>query len=110
MSIDIGQVNCFFNLIIHEFEGLLFSKPNAFKAITNNNNLIKKVIKIRSSFKTPEHINNSAKTAPSKRLARIFPKYAKVRNGTIVSKETGIEVMMKECRHLAEWIYKIKEF
>lgn len=106
---DIGQANCFFGLMIHEFEGLLFSNPHAFKSITNETT-VEKVQRIRDSFETPEYINNSTKTAPSKRLQRLIPRYAKVRNGTILSKEIGIDRMLAECKHFANWIEKIKRF
>ena len=64
---DINMPNLFFNLIVHEFEGLLFSNTSAFQAITDNNT-IKCLQVIRNKFVSPEYINNSNDTAPSKRL------------------------------------------
>lgn len=57
---------------------------------------------------TPEHINNSPETAPSKRLKKLIKNYSKIRYGTIVAKEIGIDKIMRECKHFAKWIEKIK--
>lgn len=104
---DIGMNNCCFNLMLHEFEGILFSNPSSFSLITNEDN-VRKVTEMRESAKTPEHINNSPETAPSKRIEAIIPNYAKVKNGAILAKDMGIDVIMRECKHFAEWIEKIK--
>lgn len=104
---DIGIKNCCFNLMLHEFEGILFSNPNSFSLITTEEN-VKKIAKMRESAESPEHINNSPETAPSKRIASIVPNYAKVKNGAILAKDMGIDVIMQECKHFAEWIEKLK--
>ncbi len=67
INIDIGAPNLFFSFSLHEFEGLLFSNPKSFKLITGED-ITAKIQRIRNEFPTPEHINNSPETAPSKRL------------------------------------------
>ncbi len=111
ISNDIKQDNCRINLILHEFEGLLFSEPSAFECITDSE-IIPSIQKIRNSFKTPEHINNSVETAPSKRLDELILGYkkAKVYNGTTVSLEIGIDRIMEECPHFADWINMLKNW
>jgi len=104
---DIGRPNCFFGLMLHEFEGLLFSDPKAFHKIADRE-VIVAIQNMRDAADSPEHINNSPENAPSKRLERLIPNYAKVKNGTIISKEIGIDIMIAECRHFSEWIDKIK--
>ncbi|MGD9678701.1 MAG: DUF4276 family protein [Vulcanibacillus sp.] len=106
---DINHSNCFFGLMLHEFEGLLFSSPQAFKLITDPITA-NSIQAIRDSYDSPEHINNSIETAPSKRLEKLIPNYSKIRNGTIVSKEIGIDKLVAECKHFADWIEKIKKF
>lgn len=106
---DIGYSNLLFNLVLHEFEGLLFSNPQAFDCITNNNILLK-LQAIKDKALTPEHINNSVDTAPSKRILNLIPDYAKVRQGTIIAKKIGIDKIISECPHFAEWIENIKNF
>lgn len=66
--------------------------------------------KMRDDANSPEHINNSVETAPSKRIINTIPDYAKIKDGIIVSTEIGINKMLSECKHFAKWIEKIKNF
>lgn len=104
---DIGQPNCRFNLMLHEFEGLLFSEPTAFKLIADANT-VSEIQRIRDGFGSPELINQAPDTAPSKRIEGLIPNYAKVKNGTIISKEIGIDRMLTECPHFAAWVNMIR--
>lgn len=104
---DINLPNCYFNLIVHEFEGLLFSEPQVFEMVTNNNT-VAKLQAIRDKSPSPEHINNSPDTAPSKRIYNLIPDYSKVRQGTILAQKIGIDKMISECKHFASWIERLK--
>lgn len=106
---DIGCDNLLFNLVVHEFEGLLFSEPQAFGVIANDR-AVTKLQAMKDGAETPEHINNSAATAPSKRIESVISDYSKVRQGTIVAKNVGIDKMLSECKHFATWIENIKNF
>ena len=106
---DIGYKNLLFNLVLHEFEALLFSEPQAFEHIASDR-VVRQLQAIRNSAETPEHINNSAETAPSKRIQNVVNGYSKVRQGIIVAKYIGIDKMMSECRHFSAWINKIIDF
>ena len=106
---DIGERNCQFHFIVHEFEGLLFSEPNAFEQIANQE-VVEEIKRIRSQCKTPEHINNSVETAPSKRLYALIPRYAKIRNGVLISKTIGIDKIMNECPHFRRWLEELREW
>ena len=108
ITTDVAQENCFFGLMLHEFESLLFSNPSAFSKVTDDAT-VGKIQEIRNEFPSPEHINNSVSTAPSKRLESLISNYPKVRNGIIVSKEIGIDCILRECRHFAEWVTHIRE-
>ena len=101
---DIGCNNLSFNLLVHEFEGLLFSDTQAFSTIAND----KAVEKLQAMRASPEHINNSVSTAPSKRIESVISDYTKVRQGIIVAKNIGINKMLSECKHFADWIDRIK--
>ena len=92
--------------MLHEFEGILFSKPDSFALIADAD-VVAGIQTIRDSYQTPEHINNSPETAPSKRLESLIPNYAKVKNGTLLSKDMGIDIIMGQCPHFREWIQKI---
>ena len=105
---DIGMRNCSFHLMLHEFESILFSKPSSFSLIVDEH-VVAGIQAIRDSFSSPEHINNSPDTAPSKRLEQLIPNYAKVRNGTMLSMDMGIDVIMEQCQHFREWVEVIKK-
>ena len=106
ISEDIGQNNCRFNIVVHEFEGVLFSKPSAFAQITDDET-VKRIQQIKDSYGNPEFINNSPETAPSKRILGLIRRYSKVKDGTIVAKETGLRTVMENCPHFADWIKDI---
>ena len=102
---DIGWRNLVFHLMLHEFEALLYSDPAAFAAVADKH-VVQRIAGIREEYPNPEYINNSVLTAPSKRLIRAFKprSYAKVRYGTLVAQRTGLEVILRECRHFREWV------
>ena len=100
---DIGERNCKFHFMLHEFEGILFSKPETFSLIAGDE-VVTAVQRIREEFETPEHINNSPETAPSKRLEALIPGYAKIKNGTQLSDAMGIHTIMEQCPHFKRWI------
>lgn len=104
---DIGQPNCSFHFMLHEFEGILFSSPETFSEIADEKT-VDEIRRIRAEVMSPEHINNSPATAPSKRLERLIPNYAKVKNGALLSKKMGIRKILEQCKHFADWIEKIK--
>lgn len=85
---------------------MLFSNPTSFGVIAGED-VVEKIQEAKDSATTPEHINNSPETAPSKRLEALIPGYAKVKNGSILSQDMGIDVIMENCKHFSDWIKKI---
>ena len=75
---------------MYEFEGLLFSSPELLADALDTPNMLEKLKQIRNKFITPEDINNSPQTAPSKRLASLYPEYQKVIHGTIGAMNIGL--------------------
>ena len=98
------------NLLMHEYEALLFSDVSCFSACKDfSAQDVKKLEKEVSSFPTPEHVNNSEQTAPSKRILRICPSYQKNIDGTLIAQEIGIEKMMEKCEHFSDWVGRLVE-
>jgi hypothetical protein len=91
-------------LSLHEYEGLLFSDPDAFARALTQPNLADGFRKVRNGFPTPEDIDDSPETAPSKRVLAAFPSYRKVIQGTLAARAVGIERMRQECRHFRNWL------
>lgn len=93
----------------YEFEGLLFSNVAAFgDAIGASDRSVKKLRGIRSSFSSPEDINDHPNTAPSKRIAGALSGYRKPLHGALVAKEIGIETIRKECVRFHGWIKSLE--
>lgn len=96
------------NLLMHEYEALLFSDVSCFskcRGVTQP--MIREFMKICANYATPEYINNSEQTAPSKRILTLYPEYQKVTDGTIIAKTIGIGKMMEQCPHFNEWLQNI---
>jgi len=91
-------------LMMHEFEALLFAKPDELSTALHQPSRLPQLISIRSSFTTPEDINDDPETAPSKRIVRLFPGYQKTVHGPLLTKRMGLEIMRRECSHFNEWL------
>jgi len=93
---------------MYEFEGLLFSDTKAFADGINQQRLKNNLADIRIKFTTPEHINNSCETAPSKRIIKLFPEYEKPLHGTLAALEIGLDAIRKECLLFDAWLKQIE--
>ena len=105
---DIDCNNFIPNLMLHEFEALLFVKPELFSLYYQNHDIaIERLIAERNKAETPEHIDLGKKTAPSKRILSAIPGYDKSTAGTVIALDIGIDSILSECKHFAEWINKL---
>jgi hypothetical protein len=64
---------------------------------------------VRDQFATPEEIDNSPETAPSRRVSDVVPGYQKPLMGVLAAQEIGIETIRRECPFFASWIKKLEE-
>lgn len=89
---------------MYEFEGLLFSDPTAFARGIDRHDLSKQLTDIRNSFTTPEMINDSPNTAPSKRIKNLVAEYDKPRMGLQAASEIGIGKIRQACSLFNSWL------
>jgi hypothetical protein len=70
---------------------------------------VAELIRVRSTVKSPEHINDGATTHPSARLLSVLdgPKYQKVLHGPLIAGHIGLDRMRKECLHFAGWLKRL---
>lgn len=93
---------------LHEFEALLFSDPGSFSvAFPDEAEAIANLARIRQSAFNPEHIDDGADTAPSRRICNLFPQYTKTVHGPIIARTIGLRRIREECPHFNEWITAI---
>ena len=88
--------------MVHEFEALLFSKPDKLSCALHQSAV--GFAKIRASFPTPEEINDNPETAPSKRIIKFYPAYQKAVHGPMVAKRIGLDVIRQQCVHFNAWL------
>jgi hypothetical protein len=101
---DFYPFNFFPYIIMHEFEGMLFSDCDLFGEGVSRPDLIPTFQAIRNQFTTPEEINDSPYTAPSKRIKALIPGYQKIIMGRRAIETIGLETIRNECPHFREWL------
>ena len=95
-------------VVMHEFEGLLFSDCAGFSRGIGMPELEPEFRKIRGQFLNPEEIDDSPVTAPSKRVQKIVPRYEKPLFGVLAALEVGLSAIRHECPHFANWLAELE--
>ena len=96
-------------VIMHEFEALLFSDCAAFSKGIGRPDLQQNFQAVRDIFPTPEDINDSPITAPSKRVEALIPSYQKPFLGTLAVLEIGLARIRQECPHFEAWLTRLEK-
>jgi hypothetical protein len=91
-------------VVMHEFEGLLFSDCAAFSRGIYRPELEGDFREIREQFVTPEEINDSPDNAPSKRIESLVPGYQKPFLGVLAALEVRLDRIRAECPHFDGWL------
>lgn len=92
----------------HEFEALLFSDVERLCQFVGNwaasaNDLHA----VRGQYETPEWINGSFDTIPSRRLHVLSPKYRKTTDGPMAAEHIGLDRIREECPHFNAWVERL---
>jgi hypothetical protein len=95
-------------IVIHEFEGLLFSDCAAFSRGIVRPDLEARFRAIRDAFTTPEEINDSPDTAPSKRVKDLVAGYQKPLLVILAVLEIGLSRIRDECPHFNGWLQQLE--
>lgn len=96
-------------VVMHEYEGLLFSDPPTFAQSIGRSELAGDFQAIRNRFANPEEINDSSETTPSKRVERLIPGYQKPLMGVQAALVIGLDVIRRECPHFDGWVRRLEE-
>ena len=105
---DINQRNFIPNLLVHEYEALLFTQLDAFKSWTDNDAVLNPLYAVRRDV-APEDINDSPMTAPSKRILSVMPWYQKALHGPLIASDIGLDAIRAACPHFHAWLQKIED-
>jgi hypothetical protein len=64
---------------------------------------------VAQEFTSPEEINDSPETAPSKRIMRIFEgAYSKTVHGPLIAESIGMDAIRTKCPAFNEWVGKLQ--
>jgi hypothetical protein len=98
---------------LHEYEALLFSGPDVMEDWLSLYNDVPAgyFSDIRQKFDSPEQINDSIHTAPSKRIIGLIGdnSYDKVDDGIFILKEIGLDRIRQECPHFNGWLTQLEK-
>jgi hypothetical protein len=106
MAQDIRQHNFIPNIVVHEFEALLFVQPECF-AEWADEYVTESLTSVRQST-APEDINDDPHTAPSKRILATMPGYQKTLHGPLIACDIGLDAMRGDCPHFDGWLRKLE--
>lgn len=104
---DIGRRNFIPNLLVHEFEALLFTQIDAFAQWTDNDQVLESLRAARQAT-LPEDINDGAQTAPSKRILAAMPGYQKTFHGPLIACDIGLKAIRAACPHFDGWLRRLE--
>ena len=95
-------------VMMHEFEAMLFSDCGRLGEAIGRPDLSGKFQEIRDQFATPEEIDDSPDTAPSRRIAGLIPGYQKPLMGNLAALELGLGVIRSECPNFRCWLERLE--
>lgn len=95
-------------VMMHEFEGLLFSDCERFSRGIWRPELAAEFQSIRDHFSSPEEIDDSPITAPSKRVKKLVEGYEKPLLGALAILEIGLDAVRSECPHFHDWLCRLE--
>lgn len=96
-------------VIMHEFEGLLFSDCRRFAEAVGQTDPAQEFQAIRDQFQNPEMINDSPQTAPSKRIIALMPSYQKPLFGSLAACSIGLGTIRDACPLFSAWVTALEE-
>lgn len=95
---------------LHEFESLIFTNLEeiykSFPEYDEYKNEINQLSTECNSYPSPEWINQGVTTAPSKRLAKVIPRYDKLKTTLApqVIQKIGLTKIREKCPHFDQWV------
>lgn len=100
-------------ILAHEFEALLFTAPPQIAEIAvddedRRQSAAAALQAIAASFPSPEDIDDSPETAPSKRILREIPGYEKPRHGPVIAARVGLPAIRARCPSFSDWLGRLE--
>lgn len=95
---------------LHEFEAFLMVDIDKLLVMYPDHQAGVRRLKNDIGSLNPEEINESAQTAPSKRIIKFIPDYEgqKAQVGPLVAEDIGMDLLRTKCAHFNNWITQIE--
>jgi hypothetical protein len=104
---EVGDPKFIPYLALHEFESMIFVSPEHLARLIPDLNA-QVLLNVKNQFNSPEEINDSPQTAPSKRLKALVSGYQKILHGSLVTRDIGLDRIRSECAHFDDWLRKLE--
>lgn len=95
-------------VMMHEFEAMMFSDCEVLGSAIGRQDLVASLQAVRDEFESPEEIDDSPDTAPSKRIESLLPGYQKPIMGVQAAQGIGVDTIRRECPHLRDWLERLE--
>jgi len=105
---DISRPNFLANLMVYEYEALLYTQPSMFAHWTDDASVVTALNAAVASAGSPEDVNDSPQTAPSKRILAAMPGYQKTFHGPLIACDIGLVAMRQACPHFHAWLLAVE--
>jgi hypothetical protein len=104
---DIGHARFLPYIQLHELEALLYTDPAKMHQVLSMDRKLlpsNHFSDICAKYQSPEHINDSPQTAPSRRILAVCPTYDKVTEGLLILEDIGLANIRTACPHFDNWL------
>jgi Domain of unknown function (DUF4276) len=105
---SIGDARFLPNLVLHEFEGLLFAGPTVIAEVLLQPARAAELESIAAGYASPEEIDGGPETHPARRIERILPGYEKVLHGPQIAARITLAGIRARCPHFHAWLTHIE--
>jgi Domain of unknown function (DUF4276) len=92
------------HLVLHEIETWVLANCRRLGEVMGDPGPAAELQRVVYLESGPELVNDSADTAPSKRIMRAYPQYAKTIDGPLVIAESGLGAIRRSCPHADDWL------
>lgn len=105
---DVADGRFFPGIVLHEFEGLLFSRPRAIAEALLDDAPAEKLESIARAYGSPEEIDDSPETHPSRRIRDLYAAYQKALHGPQIVLKIGLPTIRSRCKHFDRWLTRLE--
>lgn len=96
------------HLVLHETEAWVLAAGPAVARRAGRPAVADELAAVVARCGGPELVDDGPDTAPSKRLAAVWPAYDKVVDGPAVIADTGLEAILAQCPHARSWVDSLR--